>query len=76
MSNLKRIRSERGLSQSQLAELSGVNFRILQYYEQGARDIDGAKLDTLIKLATALDCPVSDILENEELREKSKKARL
>lgn len=76
MKNLQRIRNEKGLSQSKLAELSGVNFRMIQYYEQGAKNIDGAKLDTLISLAAALDCPITEILESEELRQKAEKARL
>lgn len=76
MTNLQKLRNEKGFSQSQLADLSGVNFRMLQYYEQGAKNIDGAKLETLISLAAALDCSISDILESEELRQKAQKARL
>ncbi len=71
---LKEIRQSRGLSQSQLAEKSGLTVRTLQHYEQGSRSIDGAKLNTLIDLATALNCSVSDILISEELKEKCKKA--
>lgn len=76
MTNLQKLRNEKGFSQSQLADLSGVNFRMLQYYEQGAKNIDGAKLETLISLAAALGCSISDILESEELRQKAQKARL
>lgn len=71
---LKEIRQSRGLSQSQLAEKSGLTVRTLQHYEQGSRSIDGAKLNTLIDLATTLNCSVSDILISEELKEKCKKA--
>ena len=39
MTKLKRIRKERGLSQSRLAEASGVNVRMIQHYEQGVKDM-------------------------------------
>lgn len=67
---LKQIRMERGLSQSQLAHRANINIRTLQAYEQNAKDINGAKLDTLISLAAALKCSVRDILTNKELIDK------
>jgi transcriptional regulator with XRE-family HTH domain len=63
MSNLKNIRKERGYSQKQLAELSGVNVRMIQFYEQGARDINIAQADTVYKLAQALECNMEELLE-------------
>lgn len=63
MSNLKNIRTKRGYSQSKLAELSGVNVRMIQYYEQGANDINTAQADTVYKLAQALQCNMEDLLE-------------
>lgn len=36
------------------------------YYEQGAKDLNGAKLATLLKLCLALDCKLGDILTDEE----------
>ncbi len=66
MSNLKRIREGRGLSQSQLAETSGVSVRIIQHYEQGFRDINNAHALTAVKLADALRCDVRDILEERQ----------
>lgn len=66
MSNLKRIRIDAGLTQSQLAEASGVNARMIQHYEQGAKDINAAGALTVYKLAQALDCTVEDLLENVE----------
>lgn len=35
---------------------------ILQDYERGARDINGAKLATLLKICNALECSLRDIL--------------
>ncbi len=63
MSNLKRIRETKQLSQSHLAEKAGVNVRILQYYEQGSKDINKAQALTVYKLSQALDCKVEDLLQ-------------
>ena len=63
MTNLKRIREDRGLSQAKLAEISGVNVRMIQYYEQGVKDINAAAALTVYKLAQALDSTVEFLLE-------------
>ncbi len=68
MSNLKDIRTQRGYSQRQLAELSGVNLRMIQYYEQGVKDINLAQGITLYKLAQVLECNIEDILELSEIK--------
>jgi len=65
MNNLKTIREANNLSQSQLAERAGVNVRILQYYEQGANDINKAQAIKVYKLARALGCKMEDILNLE-----------
>lgn len=67
---LKEVRQNKGLSQSQLGEKSGVNVRMIQYYEQGSKDINGARLSTLIDLANALECSIGDIITDNELKEK------
>ena len=66
---LQEIRKRRGLSQSQLAERSGVNLRMIQHYEQGYKSIDGAALKTLCKLSQALDCRLWEILNDPQLAE-------
>lgn len=63
MTNLKRIRTDAGLSQSQLATAAGMSLRTLQHYEQGARDINKAQGITLLSLARALNVSIEDILE-------------
>ena len=63
MNNLKRIRTEAGVSQSRLAELSGVNVRMIQYYEQGVKDINAAGALTVYKLAKVLGCAMEDLIE-------------
>ena len=59
---LKGIREERGLSQSQLAEKSGVSARMIQYYEQGVKDIAKAQAQTVLSLAKALECTAEDLI--------------
>ena len=63
MSKLKDVRTRQGLTQKEVSESSGVNLRILQYYEQGANDINKAQALTVYKIAQALECRVEDILE-------------
>lgn len=69
MTKLQRLRVKKGLSQSELAEISGVPFRRIQYYEQKSRPIEGARLDVICKLCLALDCKIEDIIESKEIIE-------
>ena len=59
---LQAARLAAGMSQSQLAAAAGISVRILQDYARGARDINGAKLATLLKICNALECSLRDIL--------------
>lgn len=63
MTNLKKVRESKGMSQSSLSEKSGVNLRTLQMFEQGNRDINKAQVMTVIALAEALGCEIYDIVE-------------
>lgn len=63
MNNLKRIRQGLGISQSKLAETSGVNVRMIQHYEQGQKDINKAQVITVYRLAEALGCKMDNIIE-------------
>ena len=65
-SNLERFRKAKELSQSKLAQFSGVNVRMIQHYEQGVKDINKAQAITVYKLACALHCTVEDLLEFED----------
>lgn len=66
MSNLKRMRTESNLSQSQLADKAGVNVRMIQHYEQGYKNINTAQAITVYRIAEALGCTVGDLLEIEK----------
>ena len=63
-SKLKRIRENRGLSQTELAEQSGVNLRNILMYEQRVHGTDKAQANVLYKLSRVLGCNVEDLLEN------------
>lgn len=70
---LKELRQARGLSQSQLADKAGINVRVLQHYEQGSKNFDHARIDTLVKICIALNCKLEDVIENPEYVELIKK---
>ena len=61
--NLKRYRENLDLSQSQLAEQSGVSIRTIQAYEQKEKDINKASVSILAALAEVLKCSINDLLE-------------
>lgn len=61
--NLKKYRLAAGLSQSELAEVSGVQVRTIQQYEQRVKNINAAKVESVIALSKALECPVEMLME-------------
>ena len=61
---LKKLRESRGLSQQELAKLSGVNLRSIQMYEQRVNNIDKAQAQAVFKLSRAIGCTMEDLLEN------------
>ena len=63
MKRLKEYRIKRELSQSQLSNLTGVNLRMIQFYESGFKNINHAHADTILTLAKALNCNMEDLLE-------------
>lgn len=60
---LQALRKNSGYSQSELAARSGVNKRMIQQYEIGAKDINKAAGMTLLALARVLGCEVEELLE-------------
>lgn len=59
---LKQWRKKRMLSQSELAEISGVPLRLIKAYEQQKLDITKAQISTVYKLSCVLDCEMKDLL--------------
>ncbi|MBQ9768073.1 MAG: helix-turn-helix transcriptional regulator [Lachnospiraceae bacterium] len=60
---LKRFRKRAGVSQSELAELSGVPVRTIQQYEQRQKNINKAAAESLVNMARVLCCEVADLME-------------
>lgn len=65
---LKKIRINKGISQSDLANQSGVSLRTIQEYEQGRKSLNKASGETLYKLSKALNCNIEDLLDVDPLR--------
>ena len=63
---LKQLRQRAGLSQSELAEASGVPVRTIQQYEQRQKSINKAQAEYLMMLARALHCNAEDLIEPVE----------
>lgn len=64
--NLKLLRQKVGLSQRELAELSGVPARTIQQYEQRQKNINKAQAEYLVMLAKVLYCDVDALIEKYE----------
>ncbi len=65
---LRMRRENCGLSQSQLAERSGVPLRQIQLFEQRQRNINKTAAETLLHLSRILCCKMEDLLEFNEDR--------
>lgn len=63
MKRLKEYRIKRELSQSELSNLTGVNLRMIQFYESGFKNINHAHADTILKFSKALNCSMEDLIE-------------
>ena len=61
---LKDQREKAGLSQGKLADKAGLSVRTLQDYEQGRKNLNGAKLVTLLTLCKSLNCKLSDLISD------------
>lgn len=66
VTSLKAMRMRNGLSQSQLAKASSVPLRTIQQYEQRRKDINRARAEYIIALASALGCEPSSLLEKKQ----------
>lgn len=66
LTKLKQLRQRAGLSQSELAEASGVPVRTIQQYEQRQKSINKAQAEYLMMLARALHCNAEDLIEPVE----------
>jgi len=60
--DIKDRREALGYSQSEFAQISGVNYRTLQDYEQGRKPVESIKGDVLYRISNSLGCSIEDIL--------------
>jgi transcriptional regulator with XRE-family HTH domain len=60
---VKKLRKEKGLTQTELAQKIGKSMRLITYFERGVANVS---LDTLYDIAKALDVPVSEIFLRSE----------
>lgn len=60
--SLRELRKQRNLTQRELSQMSGVNFRSLQDYEQGHKKLTSASGDILLRLSTVLGCTTEELL--------------
>ena len=58
---LQEYRKRMKLTQSELADISGVNIRTLQQYELGTKSIKKAAAESVVALADALHCSPKDL---------------
>ncbi len=80
MHKIKALRTEKGLSQQELAEILGISQKTISGYEVGVRE---PNIETLIKIAIVLDTTVDDLIEfrkihdqlGQELLEKIQKVK-
>ncbi len=62
-SKLKSVRKRCGLTQEALSNESGVSLNTIRAYERKSKDLNKAQFDIIMRLAKALKCEVSDLLE-------------
>ena len=67
--NLKRLRKERGLSQHDLADLTGISQRMIGHYETHAIE---PPLEKIENIAKALNVRISELLEDNEVSNSDK----
>ncbi|MCD8325134.1 MAG: helix-turn-helix domain-containing protein [Lachnospiraceae bacterium] len=62
-STLKTARKHSGLTQEALATESGVSLNTIRAYERKSKNLNKAQFDIVMRLAKALRCEVTDLLE-------------
>jgi len=71
--NLKKIRTNKGLTQKGLAELANIELAQISRIETGASE---PKLESIRKLAIALECSSDELIFNIDEQEGSQKLRM
>lgn len=64
--DLKAVRKEKGFTQQQFADLSGIHIRTLQKYEKGLSELSNMTVKNAVALARVLEIPIESFLEEDE----------
>lgn len=59
---IKEIRTEKGLTQKELSEKSGVSYQMIGQYEKSDSNL---QISTLLKIANALNVKITDIIYDD-----------
>ena len=62
---IKYYRKKIGITQSNLAEATGISLRTLQDYEQGRKPLEKAAAATVLRLSRVLGCNVEDLIDDQ-----------
>lgn len=68
---LSEARKKKGLSQAELARITGISLRTIQAYESGVRDVNKASAQTVYLLAQALGTSIENLLQTERIGRKN-----
>lgn len=60
MTEIRRLREERGISQQELAQALGVTQGAVSHWENGVRKPD---IDDIVKIAQLFNCKVDDLID-------------
>lgn len=60
------LRTSADMTQKELSENTGINIRQIQKYESGEYNIHNMTLASAISLANALECDVTDLIDNKK----------
>lgn len=66
MTRLQERRQVKNYSQIELSKIAGLNPQAIHQYETGYRKIEGCNIKALAKIAKALDCKITDLIEDQE----------
>lgn len=61
-SNLKTVRRHCGLTQEELAEASGISLNTIRAYERKSKNLNKARLNTVMRLAKTLKCGITELI--------------
>ena len=71
--NLKRIREERKLTQEYIADEIGISRQSVSKWEKGQTEPD---IETIKRLCLILDCQVTDLIEEPNIKQKESRGKL